>query len=75
GIPPEKIEALLDGQYDGDGKGSTGLGVRNANKRLQYYFGPTYGVQFNRERPVGTEVVLKIPLRALPRRVKEGFNV
>ena len=68
GIPDKKIDQLLDDRSANDSENSTGIGIQNANKRLKYYFGPQYGVIYNKDVERGTEVIITIPLKAVPGR-------
>ena len=75
GIAPELIEKILDGNYDPEAQGNdknTGIGINNANKRLKYYYGPEFGIKINSEVGKGTEVMIKIPRKAL---LGRGLNV
>lgn len=68
GIEPEKIEKLLEGTYVPDPREngrSTGVGINNANKRLKYYYGPEFGIRIFSAPDAGTEILLRIPRKAL----------
>lgn len=66
GIPPALIDVLLDDTEANDSATSTGIGIQNANKRLKYYYGPTYGIRYNKAISKGTEVILRIPYKTVP---------
>lgn len=71
GIPIDIKKALLDGTYESpqDSNGN-GIGIVNTNKRIQYYYGEAYGIQFNDDlaEGEGTEVIIKIPEQVKERR-------
>ncbi|MEG0074558.1 MAG: PocR ligand-binding domain-containing protein [Eubacterium sp.] len=75
GMSSELIGKILDGNYDPESQGNennTGIGIDNANKRLKYYYGPEFGIIINSEINNGTEVLIKIPRKAL---LGRGLNV
>lgn len=59
GIPPEKVEKL--NQPSGIPQSERGIGVRNVNQRLNYYFGEAYGVVVTSELDEGTVVTMTFP--------------
>jgi ligand-binding sensor protein len=66
GIPKDKIKKILQGTYESNNhEKSTGIGINNANKRLIYYYGAECGVQINSEIETGTEIIIKIPRKAI----------
>ncbi|MDO4288468.1 MAG: PocR ligand-binding domain-containing protein [Eubacterium sp.] len=68
GIKRELIDRILDGTYESSpetGDKNTGIGINNANKRLQYYYGAEYGVAIESDLGHGTDVLIKIPRKAL----------
>ncbi|MEG0379138.1 MAG: ATP-binding protein [Eubacterium sp.] len=75
GMSREIIEKILDGNYNPDIQGNeknTGIGINNANKRLKYYYGPEFGITISSEIDRGTEILIKIPRKAL---LGRGLNV
>jgi len=61
GIPPQRVEALLDdSRPQAVGKGS-GLGVRNIHHRIALTFGGEYGLTFFSEPDEGTLVRITLP--------------
>lgn len=64
GIPPEKLKTLLDNSI------STGsVGLRNVNKRLVNEYGQ--GLLIESVAGQGTEVIIKIPVKAINRKTSE----
>jgi len=73
GIAKDKIQKILDGTYEADGREkNTGIGINNANKRLMYYYGVNHGVEIKSELDKGTEITIRIPRKSL---VGRGLNV
>lgn len=66
GISEARIDELMDSDKPIKSKKGTGIGVRNANKRLKYYYGPDHGISFDRHRERGTDVIIKIPVKTMP---------
>nr|WP_307993188.1 sensor histidine kinase [uncultured Niameybacter sp.] len=62
GIPPHIMEHLLDENYNLETKGS-GVGLKNVHKRIQLYYGNTYGVKVESELEEGTKIEIRIPIR------------
>ena len=62
GIPPEKLDSLLDEHTQADvGSSSRHIGVSNTNLRLKSLYGSKYGLSFTSVPGQGTEVTLRIP--------------
>ena len=68
GIPQNIVNAILAGTYKVSDEKRTGIGISNTNKRLKYYFGESYGIQYNRLPNKGTEVVVRLPIQKLNER-------
>ena len=66
GIASERIDKLLDEERHIESKKGMGIGIRNTNKRLKYYYGPDYGVTFNKNITSGTDVIITIPQKRMP---------
>ncbi|EFV00990.1 ATPase/histidine kinase/DNA gyrase B/HSP90 domain protein [Pseudoramibacter alactolyticus ATCC 23263] len=66
GIASERIDELLDEERHIESKKGMGIGIRNTNKRLKYYYGPDYGVTFNKNITSGTDVIITIPQKRMP---------
>ena len=39
-----------------------GVGVKNVNKRIQFYYGEEYGVRVDQEYKTGARVIISLPL-------------
>lgn len=68
GIKKELIDKLLNGTYESspeNGDKNTGIGINNANKRLQYYYGAEYGVAIQSDVGHGTDILIRIPRKTL----------
>lgn len=62
GIPPEKLDSLLDEQTQAAvGSSSRHIGVSNTNLRLKSLYGSKYGLSFTSVPGQGTEVAVRIP--------------
>lgn len=66
GIASERIDELLDEERHIESKKGMGIGIRNTNKRLKYYYVPDYGVTFNKNITSGTDVIITIPQKRMP---------
>jgi two-component system LytT family sensor kinase len=66
GISGERIDELLDEDQHIESQKGMGIGIRNTNKRLKYYYGPGYGVTFNKKIASGTDVIITIPQKRMP---------
>lgn len=60
GMTQNQLEELRSGVYEDR---HTGLGLVNVHKRLLLYYGDSYGLSFESEADIGTEVSIKIPKR------------
>lgn len=54
GIPPEKLETLLEGE-------KRHIGLYNTNLRLKMLYGEAYGLSFSSRPGQGTEVTVRLP--------------
>jgi sensor histidine kinase YesM len=62
GMDPERLRQVLEQKELGTGSGhTTGLGLYSVNKRLQYFFGPEYGLSIESRPGRGTRVVIRLP--------------
>jgi len=59
GIPPEKINHLLDGTIR-EGTGSN-IGIYNTHKRLQLFYNGDFGLSYMSTLGIETEVTIRIP--------------
>jgi LytS/YehU family sensor histidine kinase len=59
GIPPEKLNFIM--KKTTNSASNTGLGIQNVNGRIEYYFGPEFGVKIESTPNVGTTVSIIIP--------------
>lgn len=66
GMSPDLVRACLDGTAEQ--RERTGIGLRNVDSRLRYYFGPEYGLRIEspNRRGEGTAVEIRLPLRSTP---------
>lgn len=44
-----------------DSSRSTGIALRNVNRRIQFYFGMQYGVDVASTQDIGTTVIVTLP--------------
>lgn len=66
GIPPEKLDTLLDSRWTDNGLTSLRhIGVSNTNLRLKSLYGDAYGLSFTSIPGQGTEVTVRIPVRPI----------
>lgn len=63
GVDPEKMQQILKGEHVSSPGEGAGIGVKNIHQRLIRYYGPSYGLQYERISGGGTKVSLRIPLR------------
>ncbi len=62
GMAKEKIQEILKGTYTGDpSKGTTGIGLINADKRLVHLFGEKHRLVIDSVSGKGTRVTIKLP--------------
>ena len=59
GIPPEKLERLLDTNKSDV---RSGIGIINVDRRIKLYYGEAYGVNITSDYGVGTKVNITIPV-------------
>ena len=62
GMSPEKAASLLSSPVSGGKERLSGIGVRNVHERIQLYYGPEYGLQFESSPGLGTTVRIWLPL-------------
>ncbi|SFM11565.1 two-component system, sensor histidine kinase YesM [Gracilibacillus orientalis] len=60
GLSKSELEKV---QTDGQSSSSTGIGLKNIDKRMKLSFGNQYGLTVHSKEPIGTSVALKIPLK------------
>ena len=58
GISPEKMEGILTGK--GESMDGSNIGIYNTHKRLQLYYGKTFGLTYRSSADEGTEVEIRI---------------
>lgn len=61
GMPPDKVENLLQNTSSASSGSGSGIGIKNVNERIVLYFGEKYGVLIESEPDVGTCVKLHMP--------------
>jgi len=61
GMKQEQIEKLLNDDC-GDGKGFTGLGIRNVDKRIKLNYGDGYGVRIESKYEEFTKIKVYLPI-------------
>lgn len=61
GVPPEKMETILSGK--GDSSLGSNIGIYNTHKRLQLYYGDSFGMTYRSSQNAGTEVEIRIPVK------------
>ncbi len=61
GIEPDRLKRVLKTDEELDGQ-STGVGLRNTHRRLQYRYGEAYGVKIVSALGKGTQVSVRIPI-------------
>jgi len=61
GMTQELIEKVLSGEYRSKGFRNTGIGINNADQRLQYCYGPEYRLKIESELTKGTKIIIRIP--------------
>ena len=64
GMEPEQAAALLAGQRDGSDGLFQQIGLYNVHRRIQYEFGPDYGLSVESEPGVYTRVAVRLPFPA-----------
>jgi two-component system sensor histidine kinase YesM len=62
GMSPEKAASLLSTMVNNGKDRLSGIGVRNVHERIQLYYGPEYGLQFESSPGLGTTVRIWLPL-------------
>lgn len=61
GMTQELIEKVLSGEYRSKGFKNTGIGINNADQRLQYCYGSEYRLKIESELTKGTKIIIRIP--------------
>lgn len=65
GMDLERLKQVLEQKDLGTGAGhTTGLGLYSVNKRVQYFFGPEYGLSLDSRPGRGTRAVIRLPFTA-----------
>jgi len=63
GIEPQRLYSILhDLQYRDISMGGSRIGVVNVHRRIEYLFGPGYGLWIDSEQSKGTKVFIRLPL-------------
>ncbi len=63
GIEPERLADIQELRANMSGRShTTGLGFSNVHKRLQHFFGSSYGLRLESTAGAGTKVIVTIPL-------------
>lgn len=63
GIEPERLSEIQELRANMSGRShTTGLGFSNVHKRLQHFFGSSYGLRLESAPDNGTKVIVTIPL-------------
>lgn len=55
GMTNDELNSVLSEDY-------SGYGLKNINKRLQFYFGKKYGLTIHSVEGKGTTVIMKLPV-------------
>ena len=61
GIPPHKLESLLQGNGERNSMRLSGIGIANADERIKMYFGLQYGLSIESVLGLYTTVELTMP--------------
>ncbi|MNR59919.1 hypothetical protein D3C85_1812800 [compost metagenome] len=61
-MPQEKVDQVLNGQFQTSSSHNTGIGLENLRKRLELYFGTRYRFEIHSKPSEGTKVIIEIPL-------------
>lgn len=72
GMEPEQAAALLTGQQDGPKGLFRQIGLYNVHRRIQYEFGPEYGLAVESELGAFTRITVRLPLAARGPGEREG---
>ena len=77
GFTPERLAQLRAGLENGSGDiyPESGFGIGNVNRRIQLYYGKTYGLSIQSEYTVGTCVTLLIPAKMEAVRLNAGSEI
>lgn len=62
GMDAARQQQLLEEGFDSSSEFFRGFGIRNVHKRLQYEFGPSYGITIESEEGHYTKMILFIPM-------------
>ncbi|MNI14800.1 Sensor histidine kinase YpdA [compost metagenome] len=62
GMPQEKVDQILNGQFQTISSHNTGIGLENLRKRLELYFDNRYRLEIHSKPSEGTKVIIEIPL-------------
>lgn len=66
GIPPAKLQAILELLEKPDGSDGERIGLKNVHQRLQLHYGRPYGLNISSQSGVGTTVYFKLPAGGNP---------
>ncbi len=61
GIGKNTLENILEGKMKEKDSKSTGIGIRNTNRRLEHLFGSEFKLNIKSSQGVGTRVSIKLP--------------
>lgn len=74
GIEPQQLEQL-NRNLNGQESDKIGIGLLNVHQRLQYTYGPSYGIHIISQPERGTAVELRLPFRfTIPEEVQNDKN-
>ncbi|WP_040952827.1 sensor histidine kinase [Gorillibacterium massiliense] len=62
GIPEAVLQELNEETGDRQGRGRSGVGLRNVNERLKIYFGNDYKLHIETEEGKGTRITIRHPI-------------
>ena len=66
GIENDRLQQIMNEEYDFDEDQHTHIGIRNVDTRLKMHYGEKYGLHIVSEPGVGTEVILRLPGQTQP---------
>lgn len=62
GMDPDYMEAIRQEEYSGLQK-SDSIGMHNVDRRIKLYYGKQYGIKVESSLGVGTQIIVKIPIK------------
>lgn len=74
GMEPEKAAALLSGEETGPVGLFQKIGLNNVHRRIQYEFGPDWGLSIQSEPGRFTRVTVRLPYRTEAPEEKEEIS-